>query len=292
VTASAISTDGTVSVLGIDVSPELLDSWTSWLAPDPQPFLVGADEWTDIESDDGTMTPELRDTYRMWGIAPGSRALWLSRDRFHEVAPAVRGALVREQMARRRGAVPSVRGWQDALGRDVLRREGDGHRFVWWRSLIETNTAGVLHRVISLRRLASRHGEVTEATWDRCADVLPFARALAGTFPDGSTTCCFGTVMGAAGADDRDACGSFDAFSSWLSSACRPGGDSMRPGTVLVWRNGDGDPLHAAVCIGDGWALEKPSQEWHSPRAIAFVRDVVNTSRIAGQRLERHTIAS
>jgi hypothetical protein len=60
---------------------------------------------------------------------------------------------------------------------------------------------------------------------------------------------------------------------------------------VLVWRR-DGAPFHAAVSIGDGWVLEKPSQDWHSPRAVATVADVVRTARAAGQRLERHTIRS
>lgn len=277
-------------MLGIEVPDDLVESWARWLAPDPQPFLVGADGWADVAGEAGRVTPELRDTFRLWGVAPGSRLLWLSEAAFASLDARDRRALVREQVVRRRGAVPTVRAWRDVLDPTELRRHGDGHRFVWWRSLVDTDPVGILRRVVSDRRLASRHAEVAAATWRACDQVLPAARGLAGTFPDGSTTCCFGTVMAAAGADDTAACDSVEPFSAWLEATCRPGGDPARPGTVLVWRDMTGSPVHAAVSIGDGWALEKPSQEWHSPRGVAAVRDVVRLARLAGQHLERHTI--
>jgi hypothetical protein len=96
--------------------------------------------------------------------------------------------------------------------------------------------------------------------------------------------------MAAAGHEDPDACHSAQPFDAWLTTACSRGGDDGVAGTVLVWRERSGVPVHAAVTIGDGWALEKPSQEWHSPRGVATVADVIRTSRLAGQRLERHTV--
>jgi hypothetical protein len=98
--------------------------------------------------------------------------------------------------------------------------------------------------------------------------------------------------MAAAGANDNQACDSVEPFVEWLNTACRKGGDTRQPGTVLVWRNRHGAPVHAAVSIGDDWVLEKPSGDWHSPRGVATVADVVRMSRIVGQRLERHTIKS
>ncbi len=288
-----------VAVLGIEASPDLLRSWAGWLAPDPQPFVVGADDvWHEVEARQRAVTPEVRTTFRLWGASAGSRLLWLSEDRFQALPKNLRATLVREQVGQRRGnrpgvgAVPSVRAWSDLLDPGELRRQADGHRFVWWPSLVAVNPVAILHRLVETDRLPSRHAEVTESTWHRCANTLPAARRLAGTWPTGSNGCCFSTVMAAAGADDSAACDSLEPFVDWLATRCRSGGDTSRPGTVLVWRNRDGDPVHAAVSIGDDWALEKPSDDWHSPRAVARVADVIRMSRSAGQRLERHTIVS
>lgn len=274
------------TVLGIDVPDQLLDAWAGWLAPHVQPFV------TDdvVEGGDGVLTPELVDTYRLWGIGrTGARIAWLSEDDFHALPRAARGRLVREQVAPRRGAVPTVRAWQDVIDPRRLRDEADGHRFVWWRSLVDIDPTRILTRAVSHRRLPSRHAAVATSTWRACEPVLPFARALAGTFPNGTTTHCFGTVMSAAGAAEPETLESTEPFERWLADRCRPGGDDGRPGTVLVWRV-NGDPVHAAVTIGDGWALEKPSRDWHAPRAVATVTDVVRAARQPGQRVERHTI--
>lgn len=282
-----------VAVLGIDVQPALLKRWAGWLAPDPQPFLVGTeDTWPVCSAERGSMTKELIDTYQLYGVAADSRVIWVSEERFHALPKSSRAALVREQVARKRHAVPSVRAWADLIDPRELRRQADGHRFVWWPSLVATNAVGILSRVVATERLASRHREVAESTWTACRDVLPAARRLAGTFPAGSTTCCYGTVMAAARADDSRACASLEPFSEWLATACRKGGDTGQAGTVLVWFNRAHEPVHAAVTIGDGWALEKPSGDWHSPRAVATVADVMRKSRHPGERLERYMITS
>lgn len=282
-----------VEILGIDVSLDLIDAWSGWLAPDPQPFFVGQEAaWRDVGgAPGGAITPELRDTYRLYGPVGNAHHLWLSEGQFHALPKARRAALVREQVTLRRGAVPTVRGWSDVLDSAELRRQADGHRFVWWPSLLAVDPVAVLRRSVEMDRLTSRHREVAASTWRKCAPVLPRARRLAGTFPTGSNACCFSTVLSAADVDDSGACDSTEPFGQWLSAACHRGGDDRRPGTVLVWRNGEGAPVHAAVSIGDGWVLEKPSQDWHSPRAVATVVDVIRASRYPGQRVERHTIA-
>src|SRR4029450_3865487 len=48
--------------------------------------------------------------------------------------------------------------------------------------------------------------------------------------------------------------------------------------------------LHAAVTLGDGWALHKPSQGWMTPRKVLLVRDVKRRARQAGALLSRRTI--
>ena len=272
----------------MEVPRALLRAWAGWLAPDPQPFLVGdADEW-DVARSTGTITPELRDTYCLWRVEPGSKVLWLTEEQFASMPKSARAALVREQVRRRRGAVPTVRAWQDLLDPARLRAQADGHRFVWWPSLLGGDATRILERQVSTGRLRSRHREVSAATWRACRGVLPGARALAGTFPT-TIACCFSTVLEAAGADTTGSCDSLEPFAEWLDAACTPGGDSDRPGTVLAWRTAEGI-VHAAVSIGGGWCLEKPSQEWHSPRAISRVEDVVRMARVPGQRVERHTI--
>ena len=280
------------TVLGIDVEPALMESWSLWLAPDPQPFLVGSDRaWPECSDEGGEMTAELEDTYRLWwGVDRSSAVLWISEQQFDQLPKRTRAALVREQVARRRGAVPTVRAWQDLLDGSQLRRSADGHRFVWWPSLVATQPARILSRVVSDRRLPSRHLEVAEETWGVAERILPEVRRLAGTFPSGSNTNCFGSVMESAGAGSAAAYRDVEPFERWLVTACTADGDANEAGVVLVWRGRSGDPVHAAVTIGDGWGLEKASKDWHSPFAVAAVQDIMRMSRHPGERLERHTV--
>lgn len=287
-------------MLGIDVPAELLSSWRAWLAPDPQPFVIDRDDarWNDAGTESRSMTAELRDTFRLWTAPSNSRILWLTHDRFLALPKQERAVLVRSQVDNRNGdgpgigCVPTVRGWADLLDLAVLRAQADGHRFVWWPHLVDPDPAAVLERLVSAARLPSRHDEVSAATWRGCKILLPRARSIGGTWANGSTANCFSTVIDAAGTDGTGALHSVDYFGTWLDANCRAGGDDGSPGTVLVWRDRDGSPVHAAVTIGGGWGLEKPSQEWHSPRAIVQVRDIIRTSRHPGERLERHTLTT
>lgn len=129
-------------------------------------------------------------------------------------------------------------------------------------------------------------------TWRACRDVLPRAEELAGTFAERSGPNCFATVLAAAGAGDDDAWLLQPAFEDWLRTACTRGGRDDRPGTVLVWRDGEGLVQHAAVTIGDGWAMEKPAQTWWTARGVHDVGALVKANRVSGQRLERHQIVA
>jgi hypothetical protein len=279
-------------ILGIGVEDELMESWTRWLAPDPQPFLVATPgAWPECDDEGGVITAELQDTYRLWwGVERGSEVLWISERQFHQLPKPTRAALVREQVNRRRGAVPTVRSWQVLLGASRLRGIADGHRFVWWPSLVAPSRAEILRRVVSDGRLPSRHEEVSEDTWRDAEAILPEARRLAGTFPTGSNTNCFGSVLRSAGADSAAVYDDVAPFDAWLEAVCKPGGDARQPGVVLVWRGSDGRAIHAAVTIGDEWGLEKQSKDWHSPFAVASVKDIMRMSRHPGERLHRHSI--
>ena len=279
-------------VLDIEVSDELLAAWRQWLAPERQPFFLADPARFGFTVGERNASPEQRDTFRLWKVSKDLRVVWLSEPEFSDLARPTRTRLVREQLEHGRGAVPSVRAWVDLLDAATLRAQADGHRFVWWPSLIgDAIAADVLTRVVEHDRLPSRHGEVPDAVWRRAAVRVPGARRLAGTFATGSGPNCFGTAMAACGVSGvEDEWLLPPAFEPWLAEATRPGGDDNEPGTVLVWRDRDGGAQHAAVTLGDGWAIEKPSQEWSSPRAAVTVRDVIRTSRTKGLRLSRYAI--
>ncbi|MEY2426374.1 MAG: hypothetical protein QOI61_1946 [Actinomycetota bacterium] len=287
-------------VLGIDVDAALLTAWRDWLAPEIQPFFVESlRRWPKLH-DRHELQPELHYTYTLWNVPRRLKTLWLDEATFFELPRAARAALVRDQVTCGRGAVPTVRKWADLSDATELRSQADGHRFVWWPSLIAHSYREVCARFVESDGLPpyprtaapSRHREVPNSTWRACAAVVPGARSLAGTFPFPAGANCFGTVMAASGiASATNEWMLREPFLAWLRSACRPGGRDEDPGTVLVWRDHAGLPVHAAVTMGDGWAFEKASGAWWTPRVVAPVDELIRTNRSVGLRLERHHIA-
>ena len=276
-----------VTVAGIDVSSDLLDRWVEWLAPEQQPFFVTkqqASTWK-LPIDEREPSREDRDTYRIYAIdRAADRTAWLSEAAYGELPKATRAALVRAQVNYGRGAVPTVRRWSGIVGPEV-RQQAGGHRFVWWKSLLREPTR-VLPALVGEDLGRSRHAEVR--TWP--AD-FPRVQELAGTFADGSGPNCFGTVMAACGVEGAEAVWMVrEPFEEWLANHTEPGGQDDVPGTVLVWRDTASLLQHAALTIGDGWMLHKPSQSWMTPRKVRTVAEVKRATRTAGWRLERHTI--
>jgi hypothetical protein len=271
------------------VSAALMADWRLWLAPNVQPFFVST-SFADVPATaEHGLTPELRDTYQAYKLPRELRTIWLDEEAFSSLPQRTRARLVRGQADCGRASVPTVRAWSDLIDPETLRAQADGHRFVWWPSLLSADvTDRILERAVSDRRLPSRHNEVSEMTWMRCAHILPRARTLAGTFPSGSGPNCFSTVMAACDdGDARRAWGSLEPFEEWLEEKTRPGGEDDSPGTILLWRKAGGLAQHAAVTIGDGWVIEKPSQDWHSPRAVLPVREMIKANRHPGERLQR-----
>lgn len=154
----------TLTVLGIEVSPALLAHWVDWLAPEVQPFYVTrhqAKDW-DLVTDDREPTREQRDTYRVYRLdSSATHVAWLDEATYAALPKPTRAALVRAQVRHNRGAVPTVRRWHAILGPEV-RRQADGHRFVWWKSLLEDRAEQVLPHVVSEDIGPSRHAEVRE----------------------------------------------------------------------------------------------------------------------------------
>ncbi|HZX03186.1 hypothetical protein [Kribbella sp.] len=276
-----------LTVLGIAVSPGLLERWVDWLAPDEQPFFLTrkqVDAWK-LSADDREPSREDRDTYWIYAIDPkAARTVWLSEAAYSELPKQTRAGLVRAQVNYGRGSVPTVKRWAAVIG-DGVRQQADGHRFVWWRSLLRDPEA-VLPEIVSEDLGPSRHREVRR--WPR---EFPRVRELAGTFADGSGPNCFGTVMAACGVDGAERVWMVrEPFEAWLAEHTEPGGKDDVPGTVFVWRNSAALVEHAALTIGDGWMLHKPSQAWKSPRKVRTVAEVKRATRTAGWRLERHRV--
>ncbi|WP_350276181.1 hypothetical protein [Kribbella sp. HUAS MG21] len=276
-----------LTVLGIDVSPALLERWVDWLAPDEQPFFLTTKQATawKLPVSDREPGREDRDTYRVYRIdRKAARTIWLSEPAYDDLPRPTRAALVRAQVNYDRGAVPTVRAWSKILG-PQLRQQADGHRFVWWKSLLQAPEQ-VLPAVVSEDLNPSRHTEVR--SWPK---QFPRVRELAGTFADGSGPNCFGTVMAASGVEGAETVWMVrEPFEEWLANHTVPGGKDAVPGTVFVWRDAARLVQHAALTIGDGWMLHKPSQAWSSPRKVRTVAEVKRATRTAGWRLERHMV--
>lgn len=248
-----------VDVLGIPVGRRLIATWREWLMPVEQPYVVPrpvADR-LGLSDERDRLTSELRDAFMLYGLKDDRALCWLTR--------------------------PESR----RLPQEVRRSQTTAHR---WPRQEENDVARVV-RFVEHGRRPSRHLDVEESTWRRASEYLPGARALAGTFPARSGPNCFGAVMGAAGiVGVADSWLQREPFEDWLTAATREGGLDHEPGTVLVWRGDDGSVQHAAVTLGDGWALHKPSQGWMSPTKVLGVADAKFSSRSAGLHLQRRRI--
>lgn len=289
--------DGLLTLLGIDVPVDLFRRWIAWVAPARQPFIVEViSELAGLNSTPDP-TPELVDTYGLFGLATRNLTLvWLDETAFRALPRAIRSSLVRSQVTNRRALVPSVRAWRGQLGQKVG-DQADGHRFVWWPDLLRDHEVDVITSFVvadpgsGRRRYASRHREVPASVWRGVERVVPCARDMAGRFPRGSGPNCFGTVMAAGGVEGaRDIWKQREPFEDFVLTRTVPGGIDSAPGTVLIWRSSDGLAQHAAVTIGDGWALHKPSQSWASPVKVLAIEDLKRISREKGLRVQRRTL--
>ncbi|MFD6178211.1 MULTISPECIES: hypothetical protein [unclassified Isoptericola] len=262
--------------LDIDVPDALAARWSGWFAPARRPLVAPADLAARLGLPDerAGLLAEERDALGLYGLAPDDAVVRLDRAAYQALAPALRAELTARQPERPR--------WPDA-GTDARSGSRAEARLVRW---VEDGCR------------PSRHDDVPDTVWERAATAgLPRARALAGRFPERSGPNCFGTVMGAAGVAGAEHEWMQRApFERWLAERARPlprgprhDGDA---GVVLVWRTPGGQVEHAAVTLGDGWALHKRSQCWFSPVKALAVDGVKAGGRAPGRRLERYRIVA
>lgn len=230
--------------------------------PEARPFIVPrvmaeSRNWVD---DRERLDFETMDAFEIYRVGDDNALVWLSQDD-----------------ARR-------------LPVDLMRAQPAKHL---WSSGDPIRDRARAVRYVETRRRSSQHDEVADSTWAAVGALLPGARVMAGTFPERSGPNCFGAVMGAAGiagaVDEWMQCEPFDA---WLAEHAEIGGADDEIGTVLVWRTREGESAHAAVTLGDGWLLHKPSQGWMSPTKVLSVRDGKNSARAPGIYLHRYRMSS
>lgn len=272
-------------VLNIPVSPDVSACWAKWLAPPLQPFFLTEAEAVALKlptlaSAEWKPSPELRDTFALWGLdSAANRVALLSEDDWNGLSALARRNLLRLQIGYRRGNVPHAKAFAD-----LLPELGRG-RFVWWPSMLPPE---IVARTVSAESLACQREHVPDAVWHAAEALLPRAHALAGTFATGSGSNCFGTVMAAAGTAGAELeWMQREPFEAFLASRTRSGGRDDHPGTVLVWHGTGGQVEHAAVTLGAGWAMHKPSQTWMTPRAVLPTHALIRGYRTPGHRLER-----
>jgi hypothetical protein len=251
---------GVVLVLGIDVDELLLARWHRWLMPSQQPFVLSPEVAEQRGFDDAreALSPELRDSFELYGLTDDSSLVWLTRAQARQLPEAVRHAQ------------PSAHRWPtENRAHDLLR----------------------VVRYVESGRRPSRHREIGEKGWQEAQNAVPDGRRLAGSFAERSGPNCFGTVMAAAGIDGADRRWlQIGPFEAWLEDSTRSGGRDDQPGTVLVWRDQKSRPTHAAITLGGGYLLHKPSQGWMSPIKVLTVSEAKYSARTPGRHLSRRQL--
>lgn len=274
-----------VQILNISVSPALLERWRSYLAPSQHHFFLTAAEAQVLgvatqPRDSVTLTPEQRDTYMTWRIGKDvDQVATLSAADFDALPINIQRQLIAIQVRHGRGNVPLGRHFQDLLP------ELPAGRFLWCP---EHLTPEVVARLVGDHSRPCQREQVPQAVWDVAAPILPRVRELAGTWPQDSAGNCFGAVMGAAGVRGaEDEWMQREPFEAFLTQRTKRGGGDEQAGTILLWRSADGLAQHASVTLGGGWAFEKASQTWMTPRTMLPTRQLIAANRTRGWRLSR-----
>ena len=272
-------------MLGIEVSQSLLERWREWFGPHHQPFRT--DRLADDAPSGRRLEPsaEVRDTFHMYS----GTWVWLEEVEFVPLPLKVRRALLFRREA------PGRLGRLTSSTRRLVDSDRTDSRIVWWPSRLHRVGDGPVLNYVEEGVRPRRHREVDSTVWST-RRLLPGAVDLAGTFASASGPNCFGTVMAAAGVPGAESEWKLkEPFEKWLTQHAAPIRGTARdhtPGVVLVWRDAEGLAAHAAVTVGNGYALSKPSQAWCSPRLVWTVRETINASRYCGLTLSWYLITA
>ncbi|GGO41867.1 hypothetical protein [Deinococcus humi] len=278
-------------ILNIPIDQALLESWANWLAPEQQPFYLTEAQGQALKliiSAAPSFSPEGRDTFKLWGVTC-PQAVMLNESDFLTLPLATRTELLRLQLEHGRGEVLCVADWRDLL--TEVEEQAGGEHFVWWPSLLAGREWELLAHWSSQGRLPCEHQAVPEEIWSALRTAWPRVREIAGTFPSGSGPNCFGTVMAGAGVRGAEHQWMLrEPFEDWLAAYTAKTTECEAPGTVLVWRDGHGQAQHAALVLGGGYGLHKPSQGWDSPRQALRLNDLYRQFDVQDRVLSCYTL--
>ena len=280
-----------MQVLNCPVDEAMWRRWEAHFAPQAQPFFLSEDcvgtfasqvRWTRREFGEMRTPLSLNDTFQLYEVsAEATWALWLDDAAFFSLSASARRLLLEEQRRLGRGGVVALDDWLDKAGPAdsvLLEAAADDGSFVWWTSLWRKLTPALRRRVllsfVASDRLPCERHNLSEEHWQEVDARFPAVRSLAGTFVSESGANCLSTVVAACGVPAVAEVWLHPApFSRWLETRATETNDFDALGTVLVWRSQD-EVQHAALCLGDGWALHKEAQAWFAPRQVTALSDV------------------
>lgn len=303
-----------MAFLGCALPDSTIAAWEERLVFDPEPLFLSEGDMSllpagtlvrsreEFREDFASAPLDLRDTYRTYAVDAradrvalvGASELAALPVRTWRRLAALQGRLDRGQVydwafaARVLGRFPAalrlLEGcsfFADGRRRVILRHDA------WWALAPAARRAWLLAFAGDgqVPCLSSRMGD---AVWEGIAQsVGPSVRVLAGTFAERSGPNCFATVLAGLTTDPAAA---RSVSSLWLQVApflralaalgytrrtLEAGADDVPAGAVLGWEDADGGLRHAALCLGDGLALNKGAQVWWAPRQVRRLDDLL-----------------
>ncbi len=197
------------------LEPHTSARWQDHFAPPAQPFFISDllaqkfKAWplfTRKEFQASGVPLSLHDTFATYGVsAEPPWIIWLTYEGFSSLDNVLKLDLLIAQRTFGRGCVIQLDEVAEQLETRKLEvRTVDGF-FVWWpqlwKLLDDTEKYNVLQAFVETDRLPCERDKLTADDWQRTAQRLPGANALAGSFLPESGGNCFATVMAASGAD-------------------------------------------------------------------------------------------
>jgi hypothetical protein len=259
---------GGFAALNIRVPIATERAWGGHLSPGVRPFFVGDEAaqaltgqplWSAAELKPEHLPLNLLDTLRLYST-PYTRVLWLDEPGWARLSVDERAVLDAEWA---RLALPRL--WWPGE----------------WQALKQSGQRRELLARLTADRLPCRRAELTRAQWQQATRYAPALRRWAGSWAAHSGPNCFGAVMAACGVPGAGEVWMMVApFVRWLEGAAGPGQPldppgadatptvNPAPGTVLLWRDGQGQPQHAALALDAGLLHQKEAQSWNAPRQV------------------------
>lgn len=299
-----------LQVLGCTVPTSLLQQWYRFFVSEVEPYFLSVDllcwlprEVLVLSRDEFwalNLAREYRDSYTAYRVQPAATHMaFMTSEEVEELSTTGREALLRAQWSFRRGQIwawdvvqsmelsPS---WYAAAAQRSVETE-DGTKLaldarLWWMLSATERTSWLAH-FIETEALPSVTATSNVQEWAVVERThQPAVRGLMNTFAMTSGPNCFSTTLAAATTNPATVRALAEL---WLhqgpflrglnergyhvDSTSTP--DESVGGDVLVWRDEEGNAVHACYVIADGLVLNKSGQAWCEPRQVLYRSDVL-----------------